>query len=363
MSSLWESNCKQNNRKGKNAKQPSPKLSENPRGLAQDPNLMFYGGNSRRTNKQISTIKRTFPFTLRSEKTAGSMTVEAALVLPLFLFFFLNLGSVMEILRLHGRLETALWEIGRETGIYGAALRLRDVWEITEENDGAAAGAPGKHTGEGAGGPGKNTKNELVGQLLSGIGDLTLSYTYVKAGIENFLGEEYLNAAPIRGGSDGLHFVGSDIVNGEDVLEMVVSYQIEPFWALSAFRPFLMENRYYGRLWTGYDVEKAARAVYYLADNGEVYHTDRSCTHLLLSVRQISWESLDSAVNERGQQYRKCSKCVRGWLPKEIWIAREGDCYHARRDCSGLKRTYRAVIWEEARNYPPCSRCVENRRK
>lgn len=350
MSSLWESNCKQNNRKGKNAKQPSPNLSENPRGLAQDPDLIFFGRNSKRTNKKISTIKRTFPFTLRSGKVAGSMTVEAALVLPLFLFFFLNLGSVMEIMRLHGRLETALWEVGRETGIYGAALRMRDAWGVSEETDGS-----------GMGDPGKNVKSELGELLLSGIGDLALSYTYVKAGIENFLGEEYLNAAPLRGGGDGLHFAGSDIVNGDDVLEMVVTYQIEPFWALAAFRPFLMENRYYGRLWTGYDVGKAALAVYYLADNGEVYHTNRNCTHLMLSVRQISWISLNTEVNERGQQYRMCEKCVSGWLPREIWIAREGDCYHARRDCSGLKRTYRAVRWEEARNYRPCSRCVDNR--
>lgn len=354
MSPLWESNCKQNNRKGKNAKQPSPNLSENPRGLAQDPNLIFFGKKSKRTKTFFSTVKGTFLFTLLPERTAGSMTVEAALVLPLFLFFFLNLGSVMEIMRLHGKLELALWEVGRETGVYGSALRLSDAWEDSGER---GAGGPERDIMEDSAKPGKNGGKDTGGLLLSGIGDIALSYTYVKAGIEKFLGEEYLNSAPLRGGRDGLHFVGSDIVNGDDVLEMVVTYSIEPFWPLAGFRPFLMENRYYGRLWTGYDVGKAALAVYYLADNEEVYHTDRNCTHLMLSVKQISWVALNKAVNERGQKYRMCEKCVWGWLPKEVWVAREGDCFHARRDCPGLKRTYRSVNWEEARNFRPCSRC------
>lgn len=332
MSSLWERNCKLNNRKGKNAKQPSPNLSENPRGLAQDP------------TKKKSTIERAFLFTLRPGAMMGSMTVEAALVLPLFLFFFLNLGSVMEILRLHGKLETALWEIGRETGVYGSALRMGDVWKAGGEE------VFSDETGE--------LLLSGIGELsLSGIGDIALSYIYVKAGIERFLGEEYLADAPIRGGTGGLHFAGSDIVNSDDVLEMVVTYPVVPFWQLAAFRPFLMENRYYGRLWTGYDVGKAALAVYYLTDNEEVFHTDRNCTHLMLSVRRISWTALETEVNERGQRYRMCEKCVRGWPAEGIWVAREGDCYHARRDCPGLKRIYRSVTWEEARKYRPCSRC------
>ncbi len=356
MSSLWESNCKhkQNKRKGKNAKQPSPNVSERSRGLAQDPNLIFFGRNAKGTNKIISTIKRTFPFTAGLKKTAGSMTVEASLVLPLFLFFFLNLGSVMEVLRLHGKMETALWEIGRETGVYGSSLKLGDSWM---DSDGEAGGNVKKKEADASKTLPRTVESFLEGLSLSGIGDVALSYTYVKAGIEGFLGTEYLDAAPIRGGPEGLYFGGSDLVNEDDVLEIVVTYPVESIWPLAAFRPFLLENRYYGRLWTGYDVEKAASAVYYLTENEEVFHTDRNCTHLLLSVRQIPLGSLALEANERGQQYRMCEKCLTGWLPKEVWIAREGECFHGRRDCPGLKRTYRAVTWEEAKQYRPCSRC------
>ena len=50
----------------------------------------------------------------------GSMTVEAAVVVPLLILFVLHLGSCMEMLRLHGKLEYALWQTGRELAVYGA---------------------------------------------------------------------------------------------------------------------------------------------------------------------------------------------------------------------------------------------------
>lgn len=328
MSSLRESNCKQYFRKEKNAKLPSPNLSEKSLSLAQGSYLMFFEKRFKRVVSNLSTVKGISPLTLLTEKSEGSMSLEAALVLPLFLFFFLNLGSAMEIMRLHGRLETALWEVGREAGVYGCILRVE-------------------------GGLEKET-------LVSEIGDLILSHTYVKARIKKYLGEEYLDASPLRGGSDGLLFLGSDLVNEEDLLEIVLTYQIQPFWNLAGFRSFFMENRYYGRMWTGYDPKKADRAVYYLAENGEVYHRNQNCTHLMLSIQGIRRENLNAAVNLEGRHYRACLKCVQGPIPEELWIAEEGECFHARRECSGLKRKYRAVTWEEARKYRPCSRCGKN---
>ena len=61
------------------------------------------------------------------------MTVEASIVLPLFLFFFLNLGCAIEMIRLHGNLQLALWQIGSKMAVYGYAL---DSGEQPENSDG-----------------------------------------------------------------------------------------------------------------------------------------------------------------------------------------------------------------------------------
>ena len=63
-------------------------------------------------------VKRTLPRFIK-----GSMTVEAAVVLPLFLFFFISLSSSVEMIRLHGNISLALMETGNKISYYGAFLK------------------------------------------------------------------------------------------------------------------------------------------------------------------------------------------------------------------------------------------------
>lgn len=336
MSPLWEKTKQKNNRKGKYAKLPSPNLSKSFQGLAQDPNLIFFGVPSKLNSIKQKLIEGISLLTLPKKLCFAGMTVEAALVLPMFLFFFLNLGSAMEIMRFHGRIETALWSVGREMAIYGSAI-----------------------TGPGAlvnlnSASGESTEDLAI---LQDLGNLALSYTYVGNRIEECLGKAYLESAPLKAGTKGLQYLGTNLLNNKDMLELQVTYQIEPLYSFGAFGRFAMENRYYGRLWTGYEVTGEKEAIYYLTENAEVFHTTKNCTHLMLAVKSVGWKEARTGVNEYGNLYRPCEKCAVGTPIAQVWIADKGDCYHFREGCSGLKRTYRAVDWEEAQRYRPCSRC------
>ena len=85
-----------------------------------------------------------------SSQMKGSMTVEAAFVLPVVLSFFLYLMSVMEMLRLHGGLEAALWNVGNQLTLY---------CETFEEQ-------------------------------VEGLPDTIVSYVAVHSGIKDFLGTD-----------------------------------------------------------------------------------------------------------------------------------------------------------------------------
>ena len=61
--------------------------------------------------------------TFFERKRQAGMTVEAAVVLPLFLLFFLNLSCAMEMIRLHGNLQLALQDVG--TGFLCTDMLLR----------------------------------------------------------------------------------------------------------------------------------------------------------------------------------------------------------------------------------------------
>ena len=288
---------------------------------AQDANLFFLRLSFPRKTIQ-SSIEGTSPH--MSGRLKASMTVEAALVLPLFLLFFLNIGSIMEMMRVHSNLEMALWETGREVCLYGAALKENMVEESSD--------------------------------LAETVGNLALSYTYVKGRVEKYVGAEYLEAAPIKGGKDGIQYLGSEILREDDCIELKLSYVCEPKWALEGFRTFLLENHYYGRIWTGYEIPEETE-IYYLSENMDVFHRDRNCSHLLLKKRSIAWEDVPKVVNEKGSHYRPCEKCAKGSHGNSVWIAQEGECYHFKEDCPGLKRTVLEVPWEVASKYRACSRC------
>lgn len=301
-----------------------------------------------------SIEKVSLPTFLKIRLSAG-MTVEAAMVLPLFLFFFVNLGSAMEMIRLHGNLQLALWDVGNKMCVYGYAA----------ENFGQIKAAVEREAEESVGKDDAADKREWWSEL----GDVALTYTYVKSSVTDYLGEDYLEESPLRYGQSGLQFWESDVVGTAggavegDILDIVMTYQVSAPLELPFLRPFRMSNRYYGRLWTGYELTGAldkqdGQDVVYITENAEVYHESLNCTHLKLSVREVSMDEAEAARNNHGGRYKECSKCGKKTFQGTVWISREGDYYHYDRACSGLKRTVYTIPRQQAAKYRPCSRCA-----
>ena len=247
----------------------------------------------------------------------GGMTVEAAMVLPLCLFFLLNLGSAIEMIRLHNNLQLALWDTGGRLALYGC-----------EQSDSRLA------------------------SLLSAF--------YVRNRLTDFLGEDYLEGSPLRQGSGGLRLWESGMLEG-DMLEIRLTYGVETPFSLGGICSFRMANRYSVHLWNGYglpgETEAEAGVSFYVTENGEVCHRDRNCTHLRLTVREAAAGSIAEERNQWGSRYAACEKCADGQQPDVCYITPEGNCFHYRADCPGLKRTVYALTPEEAADYPLCSRC------
>ena len=267
-----------------------------------------------RNPKQFSAKRPSLPIRLRKKVEAG-MTVEASLVLPLCLFFLMNLGSAIEMIRLHNNIQYAIWN----TGSRMAALACEEDYPIPE----------------------------------------LLTEFYIRNRITDCLGEEYLDSSPLAKGSRGLWLLESDMADDSDELDIVVTYQVKSFLSPVGFRPFRMANRCCVRLWNGYElpVESGQEEKVYVTVNGEVFHRDRNCTHLQLSVRETTRARLDEERNRWGQRYRACEKCAVGTAPVILYITGEGERYHYKKDCPGLKRTVIALAPDEAKGYRPCSRC------
>lgn len=267
------------------------------------------------SNYVSRAVERLSPFIPFSSAVHGGMTVEAAIVLPLCLIFLMNLGCAIEMIRLHNHLQLALWDTGSRLALYECGF---------SDNEAAS--------------------------LISAV--------YLRDRVTDYVGEEYLDNSPLVRGSTGLQFWESEM-SENDRLDIKLTYSTGPLLSLVGFRGFRMANRYSVHLWNGYEIPEHGEEteLVYMAENGRVYHKDRECTHLLLSIRRVPRDGLEIERNQWGSKYVPCEKCTAGQCPESLYVTMEGQCFHYREDCPGLKRTVRTLTSEEAKGYPYCSRC------
>lgn len=260
----------------------------------------------------------------------GSITIEAAVAFPMFLFFMLNMISMISVFHVHSRVEAALHQTGRKMAVYAyAAEHIADTTGIES----------------------------------TALSSVMLSTGYVKQEIVNYIGEDYLDRSPIVNGRKGISLMQSAIMEEDDMIDLVAVYKVKPAFAMMGFGEFSVVNRCRMHAWTGYDnTDTSAQAegsdaeIVYITENGTVYHRDRNCTHVNLSIHMAEYGQIETMRNLYGSKYILCELCdpVTGGM---VYITEQGNRYHTNPACSGLKRTVSAVSITEAGGRSPCIRC------
>ena len=271
--------------------------------------------NKEKPSPTIIEVERVSPLAFFFRALRAGMTVEAAIVLPLCLFFLLNLSSAIEMIRIHNHLQLGMLESGNKAALYSC---------------------------------------EFSSEGLSGL----VASVYVCNGMADYVGDKKLNHSPLTNGKSSFRLWEDGT---EDELDITVMYSVSPMFPMIGFRSFYLANRYCAHKWNGYNIAgtPVSEAVVYVAETGEVWHRIRECTYLQLSVRQVAASGIEGERNQQGLKYTSCAICAKGAVPLQLYIATEGNHYHYRRDCPGLKRTVYSITLEEANGhgYRKCSRC------
>ena len=271
---------------------------------------------------------------------AASMTVEAALALPLFLFFCVNILYVTEMVRLQSNINGALREVGNQLSYYTY------YYEYATEGIAAAVSSLGDH--------------DSIGGVLS----LALTQTYVRGPVEELLGRDYLNNTCLVGGCGGISYLRSGMLGEDGVIDLVADYKVKPLIPLIAYPEIRLQSRYYGHAWIGYHAgdgasyaEEEDEETVFVTKTGTVYHRERFCTYLQPAIRGTDAASVDLERNNGGACYYACEVC----RPKKtgtLYITKDGTRFHSSRTCSALKRTVREVkLSSVVGRMPPCSKC------
>jgi len=293
--------------------------------------------------KVFSTTKKekrvSLPISLWHGTKKGSLTVEASLALPFFIFFFINLISAIQMIGIQSNLTGAFHQVGKEMAIQGY---LYDKAPISSGN-------------------------------VSWISSLALSNTYVKDKVIKVAGEENMDSSLIAKGSKGISFILSEIMvedtkKSEDIIDIVGVYQVTPQFSVIPLFPINMMNRCRVRAWTGYDNTLAyglggedhdddGNRNVFVTETGQVYHLYKNCTHISLSIQRSDVSKIESLRNEGGGKYYPCESCGEEGEGSTVYITKTGDRYHSTTSCHGLKRTIKQIPLEEVGSRGLCSRC------
>ncbi len=261
------------------------------------------------------------------KKLKGSMTVEAALVLPLFLFAMIALIYMTEVIRFSANLQTAMSETAREASVYSYPFK-----ELT----------------------GKSSIGGAAGSKIMGAAG-------ARAVVLERLGEDYIVKSPVKEGSGGISFVHSDVLKDE-MIDLAAVWRTDIPFIPDELRSFKIIDRARVRAFTGYDNTHGSEdeseeedTIVYVTDYGRVYHRSRACSHLKLSISSVKKSEVGSKRNEYGAKYYKCEYCG-DKASTAYFITTDGDRYHTSRTCPGLKRTIHEVYLSET-DLPACSDC------
>jgi len=249
----------------------------------------------------------------------GSLTVEAALAFPLFLFGAIALLHLFLLTQLQAEVGRALTDTARELA-----------------------------------------QDACLTDLEEGLSASVISSVYGKYQVNDYLKGKAVTAI-LEGGSGGVSLLGSSWDPQDSKLTLRASYRVILPPGIPGFHKVRITQVKVVRGWTGFGGRQhtggeTGEEVVYITDYGTVYHCSLDCRHLKLSVRQARLEETASLRNEGGGKYYPCERCWKSGSSM-VFLTEDGNRYHESLNCPGLSRGIHTVLRSEAGGRPPCSVC------
>lgn len=256
----------------------------------------------------------------------GSLTVEAAAVVPVFLLAVLQLFSLFGVFSIQTRLLSALHQSSKELAVYGFAEEILSDYDI---------------------------------EVPDGVREIVFTQGYVRLKISSYIGKEQINNSVLTWGLWGISLGQSEILNN-NMVDIVATYEMNPVVSLIPWH-MMGITRARVRVWNGYDNAGNAGSTgryVYITEYGEVYHLKKDCPHLNIKVDTVKGYEIDDLYNNSGQRYGNCSLCTQRAIEQDFnyYITKEGNCYHGEPDCTGLVRRVQMVLLDKV-TLPCCSKC------
>lgn len=297
------------------------------------------------------------------------LTIEAALVVPIFLFVLYFFLYFFQILMLQEMLHSNATKVAKEVSSYGTLFNLLMKENDTDSITDSTKVSNDTMVSETNHGTEQNLLSDAIGDIdISNIAGKVIDSFYLSQKLGTYLSDMTLVNRCIHGGYDGIQFYASSVFDEEECVTISMTYQIQMPIFQQVFPTLPVIQKVRMRSFNGYAVakkvanseEETAEEMVYITKNGQVYHNNRNCTHLCISVRALPSSQLSESRNKNNAKYGYCEYCFhRGdAIPTTVYVTDYGDRYHKNSDCSTITRTVLTVPLSEVEGKSLCKRCA-----
>ena len=268
--------------------------------------------------RSLTTLNRRASFLFSFPlKCRASLTVEASLVLPLFVFYMMTILYSIEIVHFQSDVYEALHS------------------EVTRGSFAAYAARYGE---------GQEQTASLAEQNIRG-----------------YLEEQLLPYLCVEGNREGIIIEMQKNVLGKDNRQLSVSYTVKPFIYLLPIGDMYVKDSVFIHDFTGYQKDgiwnEETKDIYvYITPTGKKYHYSETCTYLKVKLQMTESREVEKHRNADGKKYKPCEIC--GTKNNHfVYFTEWGDRYHSKTDCETIQRTVFVVPLSQVEGRTACSKC------
>lgn len=256
----------------------------------------------------------------------GSLTLEAALVLPIVFIIFFIIYNFFAVMNVQQSVQKVLEDTADEFA--------RSYYAVENLN-------------------GKMPEDQRISSVFYSTFTVAAADVKVKKKLNKMNGL-FLN---IPGGAAAVSLTGSYY---DDATHRIVLQAKYPMRAL-LFNLFGIEyqvsQKAYRHVWVGRSDPIDRDTIYvYITKTGTVYHTSLTCSHLNIQIRQVSKADISLERNESGSRYQPCEFCGKK-AGDVLYITAAGTKYHHDLNCSGLRRNIFSIPITDVGTRRLCQRC------
>ncbi len=289
-----------------------------------------------------SKSKRSFIYT--SFLSKGSITLEAAIAIPLFFLGLLSFICIINILYIQTELQIALEETIRT--VSKQAYISSEFYALSSGNQYEAI-----------------NKDSSIAENL---GATLISVTYIK---NEFLSEnikDFLDNSFVNGGANGISFKFSSVDMSKNTLDIIIDYKCSIPFIPSNLLCFNLSNRCYTKIYMGQDMEKEQKDTFfyvYFASTSSVTHTNKYCQYLLNYSRAIRYNDII-----RQHPINSCALCSRNVTIESlrdnnavVYLTSNEETYHVTLDCQSFTKDVFRLKVSTLKDKDICEQCLKGK--